>query len=302
MTSLRVLYDLRYAPITFDFAIFLALAECVRQVKGAGCLDVTIRADGWRNQTARDRDMSLAEKQWRLKSITAACCEVMPTVANVRVLKRPDPEAYDFPANHPTGYDPAYRPPYLARDVLRLYGMGADPRAYTAPAFAHEAIAHIPKPYVTLTLRQSRHFAARNVDLEDWWAFHNHLCDDNHTVVVIPDTEDVMGERTFSMFGWNALEAASMDLRLRLALYENAMMNVCSSNGPGALMFYSKAPVIQFDQTRGGVFTPEKWLAANGFPVGGQYPWSAPNQRMTWTDSTYENLVSQFAGAMKEAA
>ena len=30
MAALRCLYDLRYAPVTFDFGTFLAVADCVR--------------------------------------------------------------------------------------------------------------------------------------------------------------------------------------------------------------------------------------------------------------------------------
>ncbi len=294
---LRAVYDLRYSPITFDFAVYLALVDCARQLSDAPAIDLTIRADRFRKQTERDRMIPKAEKEWRLKSIILSCCDLLPSLRDVAVERSGAIRDYDFPANYPEAYDPYYRPPYLASHVLDLHKMGAAPRALTAPAYAKD-FPNRWKNYVTLTLRTSKHFAVRNADMEEWFKFHDRLLAKGYVVLVVPDTEDVLGERRFMSYPWLCIEPAALDQRLRLALYEGAAMNVCSANGPAAMMFYSHAPVLQFDQLRGGVFNAEKWKGANGFGPGGQFPWSAPNQRMTWVDSTYENLVREFEKVM----
>lgn len=301
MTALRAIYDLRYSPITFDFAVWLALADCVRQAAERPFIDLTIRADGYRNQTERDRGMDKDEKRWRLKSIILACCDLLPSLRDVAVERSGRDREYDFPANYPEAYDPTYRPPYLACHVGDLHRMGADPRVLAAPAYARQVLADAPKPYVTLTLRMSKHFPQRNIDLVEWNRFAEYLGGKGYNVITVPDTEHLLGSPTEPLppaLGEMAAHPCAMDQRLRMALYEGAAMNVCSSNGPAAMMFYSKAPVLQFDQMRGGVFNAEKWSIGNGFPPGGQFPWSAPNQRMTWVDSTYENLVKHFEEMM----
>lgn len=296
--ALRAIYDLRYSPITFDFAVWLALADCVRQAAERPFIDLTIRADGYRNQTERDRGMDKDEKRWRLKSIILACCDLLPSLRDVAVERSGRDREYDFPANYPEAYDPTYRPPYLACHVGDLHRMGADPRVLTAPQYAKNLVPN--GPYVTLTLRQSEHFRARNIDLGDWGRFAEHIQFAGHRIIVVPDTEWVLrgGPRLPPSMEPYMVPMAALDQRLRMALYECAAMNVCSSNGPAAMMFYSKAPVLQFDQMRGGVFNAEKWSIGNGFPPGGQFPWSAPNQRMAWVDSTYENLVKHFEEMM----
>lgn len=296
---LRCIYDCRYGPVTFDFGVYLALADCVRQVAGNDVIDLTIRADNFRLQTNRDKAMSRAEKEWRLRSIILGVCDLLPTLRDVTVLRSKTDGKYDFPANYPAEfYDVYYRTPYLAADVLELHKLGADPRVFTATEHA-KAVMNREEAYVTFTLRQSQHFPTRNVDLSEWDKFGDHVRRKfGLDVVFVPDTEAVLTGQSCGGFGSGVCHTAALDQRLRMALYEGAVMNVCSSNGPAAMMFYSKAPVLQFDQMRGGVFNAEKWDAANGFKNGGQFPWSAPNQRMTWVDSTYENLVEHFEKVM----
>jgi len=296
--TLSAIYDLRYSPITFDFAVWLALVDCVRQLADEQAIDLTIRADGYRKMTKREHGMDTDEKRWRLKSILLSCCDLLPTLRDVTVQRSSKDGVYDFPANYPKAYTPSYRPPYLAADVLRLHGLGAEPKVLAAPAYAKNFVQK--GPYVTLTLRTSKHFPERNIDLRDWGKFAEHIMFRGHNIIVVPDTEWVLmgGPRLPASMETYVAPMAALDQRIRLALYEGAEMNVCSSNGPAAMMFYSQAPVLQFDQFRGGVFNSDKWLAGNGFPAGGQFPWSTPKQRMTWTESSYASLCAEFDKVM----
>jgi hypothetical protein len=282
MTALRCLYDLRHAPVTFDFGIYLALADCARQLLKRDSLDITIRAGEYRQATPRDKETPESEKEWRIHNILLPCTAILPTVRRVSV-RYDDGGPYDFPLNQ--------RTPYLARDVLKYHQRGADPKVFKAPEHA-KTIVKRDKPYVTLTLRESKHFPERNIDILEWAKFAQHLGDADR-VVVIPDAESPdLPEARFPEFCEDL--PAAFNLSLRLALYEGAQMNFCSSNGPTALMFYSHCPVIQFDQLRGGTFSAQQWAGLNGFPVGQQHPWSNPNQLMTWTDSTFVTLKEAF--------
>ncbi len=288
---LKVVWDLRVAPITFDFAIYLAIVECIRQLRNEDSgIDITIRADEFRTLSSRDKMTSTHEKRWRLKNITLDLCELLPTIKSL-TLTSEDRGPFDYPPDNP----PKNTIYYAARKVVEYHKWGANPIVLRAPAFASKVTSNsISKPYVTLTLRTSRFITARNIDQQEWYRFYGYLRSHGHKVVVVPDQEDYLGDRTYRRFDWEVYEPACMDIRLRLGLYENAIMNVGSSNGPVGAMFYSIAPVLQFDQLRGAVNGPLYWRLTNGFDVGQQYPWSGPNQRMTWTESTFDNLRSQW--------
>lgn len=288
---LKVVWDLRVAPITFDFAIYLAIVECFRQLRNEDSgIDITIRADEFRMDTHREKVMPTQEKRWRLKNIILDLCELLPTIKSL-TLTSEDRGPFDYPPE----YASKNRIVYAAKRVVEYHKWGANPIVLKAPAFAAEVTSNsISKPYVTLTLRTSRFLTARNVDHHEWYRFYSYLRSHGHKVVIVPDQEDYLGDRTYRRFDWDVYEPACMDIRLRLALYENAIMNVGSSNGPVGAMFYSIAPVLQFDQLRGAVYDPAFWRRTNGFEVGQQYPWSGPNQRMTWTDSTFDNMRSEW--------
>ena len=282
---LRGLWDQSLSPVTFDFGAYLAILDCFRQIhRPHAGVDLTIRVGAFRDVTPRDRVTTLDEKQWRLKSVILDLCELLPTIRSLTLTPAAD-GPFDFPTDEAA--------PYYARSAVELHRQGANPRVLKAPAFACQQI-RFPRPYVTLTLRTSDYFPDRNPDLDVWHRFSLFLRAIGYRVVVVPDQGDFLGARRYSRFDWTVYEAACLDLRLRMALYENAVMNVGSSNGPVGIMFYSQAPVLQFDQLRGGICTPDFWTTSNGFPVGEQFPWSRPNQRMTWTDSSYENMVREW--------
>src|SRR3990167_7231393 len=183
--TLRCLYDLRQAPVTFDFCGFLAAADCARQLMGLDALDITIRAGEYRDRTARDKETVEDEKIWRTHNILLDCCQLLPTLASM-TLTHEDRGPYDFPAGE-------CRAPYLTADILRLWKKGADPRVFKAPGHAKALVKQQrgDAPYATLTLRTSAHQPQRNSDLAEWAKFHDWLMKDGYRAVVVPDQEDV---------------------------------------------------------------------------------------------------------------
>lgn len=289
---IKAIWDLQLGPVTFDFAMYLARLDCYRQLHDPmGGIDLTIRVEGFRLSSLRDQAMAAIEKRWRLKNIILGLCDLLPSIQSLTVTDE-DRGPFDFPPEYNKG-----RIEYYARSITTLFNQGASPAVMIAPAFATQLVAKMG-PYVTLTLRTSHYFPTRNVDLNDWFRFYTYLREHGIKVIVIPDQEDAIGARAYAQFKWATFSEASMDIGLRLALYERAIMNFGSANGPVAVAFLSTAPMIQFDQLRGDTVPATMWERMNNFGVGGQFPWSLPTQRMMWVDSTYDNLVEawkQFA-------
>ncbi len=81
--NFKVMYDLNLSPTTYDFGHYLVHAEAVRQLTHKNSLiDLTIRADGFRSHTPRDKAMKDDEKWWRIKSIVLGCCSILNTISN----------------------------------------------------------------------------------------------------------------------------------------------------------------------------------------------------------------------------
>lgn len=287
---LRCLYDLRSNPVTFDFAIFLAMCESLRQSVNCPSINLSICNKAYRLASERDVKTPQAEKEWRVYSILLQCCSLLPSLSTVS-LTNEEVES-DFPIA-------GTRKPYLASELLGFWENGIDPRVLTAPQYAKEVMErrYRGEKYVTLTMRHSSTAPERNPDMGDWRAFQQWLTGQGYPVIVVPDTEALLNNGSLSSeYGLD--RQAALDVRLRLALYENAVMNVGSSNGPIGMAFFSKAPVLQFDQFRGNKFSAKAWKDLNGFDPPGQFPWAAKNQRFAWKDSTFENLKSEFEKVM----
>lgn len=285
MKTLCAIYDLKQAPNTFDFLCYLALAECLRQFDKYDRIDLTILVDGFRIGNERELSTSVDEKLWRIQGILVQCVSICPTVKNLTITDRLPEKDYHFPIGYPTS-----KTPYSPKQLNPPFKHGAKPNeCFKAPPFASELA---PKADVTLTLRSSRNFTKRNVDLSDWIAFHTYLRNKGYKVAVIPDQEN---PETYSIdWSGDIYVPAAYDMRLRLAAYELAQMNIGSCHGPFTTLFYTNVPYLMFDHLRGGVLSPRLHESTYGFPVGGQHPWSKGTQVITWEDSTMDNLVRWF--------
>lgn len=302
---LTTIYDLRYAPVTFDFGTFLVIADCIRQIRGYPDLSVNVLSNEFRLKTPRDRGTSRQEKLWRINNIFQGIASLLPSISDFNISRTPPTPITGnlFPYEWQSTYKKGYIVPYLARYILGLYQEGANPIVFQASEMSRSAINTLyGNNYITLTLRNSRQQMDRNTDLEVWYRFYQYVQSSGYQVVVIPDQEDLLSEKKFTAYPWQTFEAAAINLDLRFALYENAAANFCSSNGPCSLMFYGDCSVYQFDQLKGRE-TPEKfWLWNLGFEPGGNYPWAKPDQVMTWKPSDYNTLCRYFDACRERVA
>lgn len=301
---LTAIYDMRYAPATFDFGTFLIIADCIRQIRNYGGMTVNILSHEFRSKTPRDVATSRAEKLWRISNIFQGVSSLLPSIKEFNINQDP-PQKFDgnlFPYEWQPGYKEGYIVPYLARYVLDLYREGANPNVLRASEMALTTINNLyGNNYITFTLRNSRQQDDRNTNLDEWYRFYQYIQAAGIQVVVIPDQEDLFTDKKFAAYPWQVFESAAINLDLRFALYENAMSNFCTSNGPCSLLFYSNCSVYQFDQLKGNNTQREFWTRNLGFEPGGNYPWCRKDQVMTWQPSEFK-LLCQYFDACKEQA
>ena len=293
--TLVAYYDLKTAPITFDFTDFLVAASAYALGNGYKYFDVAVVADAFRNLTPREQAYSMEEREWRLWNLIIETIKITPTVCNVSLIRRP------MFASHPHTYPPNYHPetnnvtPYGKPPVTSIHDQGADVQVFQPSAYALSAAKRIcnhgKRKIVTFTLRKAAYESVRDSRLTEWAKFAEVLTEMGYHVVVIPDQDDMLSDRTIFEYDWHVADVASMSLDLRLAIYNLADMNYVTNGGMASLFIYSKVPFFWYSvMVEGSHVASADYYRHQGLEVGEKYRWLGENQKMIWESDTFENL------------
>ena len=299
MMALQAYYDTRFAPITFDYANFLVCAEAYRQSIKLPRINLHIVASSFRDISVRDVKFMSDEKLWRVNHILMRIPNLIPSISQITLYKTP-PETISYPT-FPSTYPPRTPEesltvtPYLMDRVSKFHNLGCNVQPFTASNHAKKLIKDFTgdKPYFTISLRTSHFQVARNSRLEEWYKVYSALKESKFNVFVIPDFEDVLTNNEARKYDWKLAEFAAFELDLRLALYENAIDNLCVSNGTSTVAYYSSSPVKMFKILVDGInSTSEKALMYSAGVAKGTSPsFYKENQKWIWKDDTFENIM-----------
>lgn len=306
--ELNVYYDTRLAPVTFDFGSYLVIANAERQLLKLDSLSVHLHRPGFRNKTVREHAYDLGTKEWRFNHILLALTTILPTVSTVRWSKH-NPSEIRFPS-FPISYPPrssaehATSIPYLSNTLLRYKGKGLDLLPYQATDYSANLASSLARisdkergRLVTISLRTSNQQTERNSNLRSWHEVYKRLSAAGFTVFVIPDFEDVLGERQFQQFDWNVFLPAVFDLSVRLGLFSTAIMNLGVLNGILVPLFHSTYPYLIFKPNVETINqTTTTWLRdIFGIEKGENFWWATREQRLSWeVDDSPQVIVDAF--------
>ena len=292
-------YDMKTAPITFDFCNFIVAATAFAAGKGRPDFDLVVIADAFRNKTPREKTYTMVERRWRLWNLIIEIVKIVPQVRNFSLLQRVptsfSPNSYP-PNYHPTG---ANGIPYNKVPVMKLHDMKLAVRIFKASDYAKRAIDNlIPdtgKKLIAVTLRKSVVDPLRDSRLPDWIEFIKMLEARGYQVVIVPDQDDSLGPRELSKYGWNVIDVASMSLDLRLAIYERAHMNYVTNGGMVDILVFTKVPFKWFSViVEGHHMARAEYYTSMGLQIGDKYPWLDDNQEMLWIPDSLPNLVASL--------
>ncbi len=298
--TLVVYYDFKRAPVTFDFIHYIIAAHSYAVLNKLGRFDVVLIADAWRNASAREQGYSLAERRWRLWNLIMEVLRAIPNVRNISVVSEP------LSTVAINSYPPSFHPEinkkifYDAARVIKFNSMGVNVQVLRASDYATSVVERfLPRTsqkVVTITLRKAAFESVRDSRLEDWYKFYKELEKRGYKVVVIPDQDDSLTERTITKdYDWDVFVPACMSVDLRLALYERADMNYVTNGGIIGLFLYGTFPFLWYSVTvEGSPTSTEKYYQKIGLEVGGKYPWLKDNQEMIWEPDSFENLMESL--------
>lgn len=272
---LSAVYDLGVSPPTYDFLSFLAASEKARKEGQYNYLDIVFQpgpVGGFRNDNLPP---SVEEREAMLHRICIPACRLLPSVRNVRILKkREEVSGSVFPENW------GVSTPVSHYGVCHL--LNVEPILTSSKSSKSFIKNRFTKPYVTITLRQADYWPSRNSNLYEWGHVANEIEKMGYQIVWVPDT---CGEQI-------GFSAAAFDLDLRLALYEGAICNFAVSNGPCSLFYLADVPYLVFKMiVENCPSTSTKFLSAHGLNVGDQIN---NRGRIVWEDDDSKTIIREF--------
>jgi hypothetical protein len=158
----------------------------------------------------------------------------------------------------------------------------------------------ITKKIVTITIRDCSYFPLRNSNVENWKKVYEYLEKNNYYPIILDDMENLsIQNKKNSLDGYNQYFYANIDLRTRLALYEEAFMNLSVSGGPSNLLIYSKYCkflIFKFfvndEQSPASLKNVEKIM---GLKKNEQYTFFNKYQKLIWDiDDNPDLIINNF--------
>lgn len=258
-------YNLAAGPVGYDFVVWLAASEMIRERNGAkGPLKIAF----WLGDDSSQTEETKVYRDMFLNNVFRPALNFVGAVEdNVAVRSR----------DHQT---------YTPGRIVTLFKNG-----YDVPRFKPVGTYDVPKGCITITVREAEHQGHRNSSLDNWIKFAKEI---NEPVVFVRDTRfadaPVDG-------GFQTCPLASKDVDARLYLYENSKLNLIGANGPCALMHFGTAPFLQFikiEESELSLNCSKFWSENCGIDVGEQYPWFLPGQKIVWEEDTHENIIKAY--------
>ena len=308
-------YDLQAGPVTYDFIQFLVLAEKFRKASGRKRLRVMIVPGdhrGFRNFSQRDRAMSDARKEWRLRRLVMQASFLVPDCVGVtRFPSREDARAFRARLAADGVFPPAFDPdapvcPYLLGHVMHFAASRPDIRALKAPPVASALVRRLyrelagDQPVVAITLRQSDFQPQRNSRMDQWLALAASCRRRGLFPLFVPDSEAVLAGDATEAGDVPVFTLPALSIGFRAATYQECWLNMLANSGPYTLCLYNAAARFSmFKLLVPGTHTASaEFHAAHGLMPGAQLPFAGTLQRLVWADNSFEALDRELAEVM----
>jgi hypothetical protein len=306
--TLFAFYDLKVAPLTFDFLWFLAAAELRRRELALEHIHVVIMPgpyEGVRRESEDyERVVNVAARKARVKDILVASCPLLPTCLRTTVAASREEGARLRSAVaarvFPLLYEPALPTHVGPQSCLNAARRGD--RSVGALRATPDSLCVVDqwiavhsqgRRLVVITLRNYGYMAQRNSNLEAWTAFARSIDARKYLPVFLPDTADARGQVPAGLGEFVVYSEAASDVALRMAIYERAFLNLGVNTGPMGLCWLNElAHYATLKMSVQGVsFEYYRFL---GFEWGKSLPFATPTQEFVWEDDTPDAIERAF--------
>jgi Tetratricopeptide repeat len=305
--TLLAVYDLSVAPVSFDFAIFIALADLHRQRLGLTSIHVIfVPAPG---EGFWDREaLGLDDRRWRIRNLLMPLCWLWPSCRGVTVLGARDEARHWLRVRRgaifPVGYRLSRPVPdtFLWANLAAEHACGEMPPVWQAPPTARALVQQwldtraAGRRVVIITLREADYYSELNSNIEAWAAFARSLDPRLYLPVIVRDTMASFGPLPPALEGLTVFPEASLTMEIRAALYEMAFIGLSVGTGPMTLQWLNpKCRFVIFRLLIAENFrsrpTP---LRSMGIEIGGQLSTGSPFHRFVWEEDGLDVIKREF--------
>jgi len=303
---LLVVYDLNVAPITFDFAYFLAYAEtfAIKSGKKTIYIIFVMKDKKALIDEAYTEFVNIDSQKWRMENILISLVNIYPGCVGYSVL----PEGASIPTHliqsfiFPIGYSESYKPAMDYQDVFKELSLNLH-IGFKAAAQGLSYIEQwkqsnqIKNPIVCITLRQYGYDAERNSNIDAWVRFAKWVSDKGYSPVFIPDT-DACWKDDERLEKFIVFREGCWSLGLRMALYEISYVNFFYSNGCGALAVLSKKVryILMMEPNEKSIHATQKVYDRYGWVRGmRRMDFAKPYQFLSLKSDSFENICDEFS-------
>jgi hypothetical protein len=310
--TLNVYYDTRLAPVTFDFASYLVIADVERQKLGLNSLAINLIRPAFRNKTLREQIYDDEIKEWRFNHIIIPLTNILPSITSVFWSKKGlnTINLPSFPLTYPprTNSELKNSIPYLSNALIKYKEKNYDFLPYVAKKQAIEIVTSLINKdkdndkIITISLRTSNQQIERNSNLEIWYKVYKVLSQLGYDVYVIPDFEDFTSDKKYLKYDWKIFLPAMLDMNLRMAIYALSKMNLGVLNGVLVPLFHSKYPYTIFKPNVETIHQTTKIWLKDIFGIERDEPfwWAKSNQFLSWeTDENLDKMIIVITNNIK---
>ena len=315
-TILYACYDLSVSPATYDILEFLYASEIERVKKNCShihLLIITGDENGFRrgdlqaiNKTSLPNSyFSVSHLHGRLHNIIIPFYQMLPSIQSVSYFGSRS-ECMIFlnrlsKVTYPEGYHVLAPVAGYGGRIYMMKDLGQNAVNFEAPAYAHIYVeswlkqrSH-GKKVVSITLREGIYERKRNSVLVEWIRFAEEIIKRGFFPVFLRDTEKSPDPPEPPFSNIVTFPEASVHIAIRMALYEEAFLNLAVSGGPPMYCVCNKnTPYLLFKLVTEHGATTEDSFRRMGLEPGTQPPICGPYQKWVWKDDTYDVIMEEF--------
>lgn len=300
---LTCFYDLRFCLETFDFLYFLIACEIerVKQRKRHIVLSLIPSQKVGRNA----QDLAL-----RVNGIILPMAQICQHLVGINQFQSRR-HAIEYHKTYLDGFFPC---DYLTTQRMKQFSINdietdmknkiIDYASLLVPDdFSKKTVDQFlkiagGKKVIVITLRDYEHEAHRKSNNQAWVQFIKYATKKNYFTVIVKDTYTVYAENTLLPPEFCLFTPASFDLKLRIALYARADLNLSVNCGPSALFFFIKnCKSIEFRcVNKLTLSTSEYHMARVSSMMYGEQPFygNLGKNYVYWGKDTFKNIKSAF--------
>jgi hypothetical protein len=314
--ALYLFYDLSVNTLNFEFLYSLARMDIERRKAGKQRVHVVIVPqkkgslfDFSRQSMERINQNAPLESDndWFMHNVVIPSVVLMPACSGI-TLCGSRREARNLAENYsnsrfPQQYD--VDNPVELDSVLRVLDQG-EYFGYGQPFVSSQSAVGFVRQWldangvlqdkcVVITLRDYGLERDRNSDLDVWKCFAQHIKKMGYVPIFVKDTYSDFRQDTLNEY--LVFHVASWNIQIRMALYEEAYLNMTVNTGPYLLcMFNEKVRYLNFFHVSQQSYSGnEAYHTSMGTSVGTQYPAHTPFQKWVWGGSDdCELILAEF--------